>query len=988
MRLIILLLLGLGMLSAGTKSVTMTDSQGTATLAGAPWNNVTDACVTGRVHRLSSASSASTFGWIVQWKSFNIGFDTSAVNFKNQNAFDTVGVGGDLATAARGTRTDILFRVYRDVTNLKMVVETWETDGAAGYTLIERAYNAMSTTDFTGTFTFGIDGGANIDFDVAWLKVKVGTCSTGEGVIPQESDSADLDFRFEDTMTATTGGVTLGTLRRNGGAAWTPTYPVTTAYEPVVDAGAFTVLRAGNHANTITGTATPMDGNSTITYLWTQTAGPNTPTLTNTTTSTLGIRGTVFGEYTFQLQACQADLQCDTDTVMVGSTYQDDKGLTCVECIAGEDIAELIGPLPAYGKNQWEFPDYLHKLYGDYFGGKQGTTFTDGWNTALGTVTLNKATSNVTLTSGDGSNLRTTFCGAGTTPTVETGTGARIILWVPTTTITGLTGASAGIPGEYRRLFLVISSCSTDGTTLTLESSSSSLTQSVLGIPSGDQTYTYSRLSGTEIRDWGAQSNAVNYYDNVMGFASLYYRTGVTAYLTYARWLADKWITYPALDRGVGYALGDGNRQVQGARSKSLKGVLWRWMDAGGLDDEYLATLRRIWNSYIVFVNIDRGSWGERESGYNLAFLSHCVLYELNSTYKDTCRTALRTQANRWLARQDPSGTWKTFSSGQFSDVAEAQVTPGNNVVTRVAGDDWTITNFATNHATLFYVAGSRSDSSIGDSAPTWDKDNEWYYAKWINGTTLHLFEEDGVTPKPYIGPCPGAAASCNKAWHSYLNVGMGTNTFMLGISGVALHEAARALDPTHPSEAEALRDASDAAMEWIRTTGYDTVQKGLIFARGYTNCEPVPSGSPIHAECTYGTQSSRYIAAEVINAISLSYLRYVAASSPQADVYADWMDEMYTATFGKVGYDLPSGITGDGIYVEELDGTASGGTLFDPIGKAKNFGFHYGFAPSLTWAGIRLGDNGVVTESQVYGTRTPRRSGSTRSTGRARETQ
>ncbi|MEX0273270.1 MAG: malectin domain-containing carbohydrate-binding protein, partial [Flavobacteriaceae bacterium] len=85
---------------------------------------------------------------------------------------------------------------------------------------------------------------------------------------------------------------------------------------PIADAGQDQVVVLPNNNIDLTGTGCDPDGGS-VTYLWSQTAGPSGATLTGTNTETLSVSGLVEGSYTFQLTVTDDETDTASDTVNV-----------------------------------------------------------------------------------------------------------------------------------------------------------------------------------------------------------------------------------------------------------------------------------------------------------------------------------------------------------------------------------------------------------------------------------------------------------------------------------------------------------------------------------------------------------------------------------------------------------------------------------------------------------------------------------------------
>ncbi len=88
---------------------------------------------------------------------------------------------------------------------------------------------------------------------------------------------------------------------------------------PVASAGADRTVRLPTSTASLDGRASDIDG-TIASYLWSQTSGPNTATLTNQTTSAVSVSGLISGSYVFTFRATDDKGAFSTDTVSVSVT--------------------------------------------------------------------------------------------------------------------------------------------------------------------------------------------------------------------------------------------------------------------------------------------------------------------------------------------------------------------------------------------------------------------------------------------------------------------------------------------------------------------------------------------------------------------------------------------------------------------------------------------------------------------------------------------
>jgi hypothetical protein len=201
-------------------------------------------------------------------------------------------------------------------------------------------------------------------------------------------------------------------------------------------------------------------------------------------------------------------------------------------------------PMIRFGTSPWPWHDQNHqdlaRAYGSLVTNGSGNWDAD-WAVPLdGTVTFSKGSLYIT---GTGTSFQTDFCG-GAGNTVPVGLYPAIVL-----------------SNGTRKYAAIVSGCEA---------------QSRLRIVTGEDRYlpslndaVYSKTLngawwGEATNGSGGQNNA-NYYDNVLAQYALYYRSGLTRYLTYARTLADRWYDSP-------FFLRSGSPP----RIWSLAGIMWR----------------------------------------------------------------------------------------------------------------------------------------------------------------------------------------------------------------------------------------------------------------------------------------------------------------------------------------------------------------------------------------------------------------------------
>src|ERR1035438_3529713 len=119
-----------------------------------------------------------------------------------------------------------------------------------------------------GTAEIG-DPGSVVKAELAWLKWYSSLVPAASGALI-ETNPADLaDWRFEGNLNETAAG-TVATLQ--GMAIYAPT----PSYAPACSAGQQQTFRAGYPAQLDGSASYPLDGGTTLAYLWSEMSGPST----------------------------------------------------------------------------------------------------------------------------------------------------------------------------------------------------------------------------------------------------------------------------------------------------------------------------------------------------------------------------------------------------------------------------------------------------------------------------------------------------------------------------------------------------------------------------------------------------------------------------------------------------------------------------------------------------------------------------------------
>jgi hypothetical protein len=380
-----------------------------------------------------------------------------------------------------------------------------------------------------------------------------------------------LDWEFDGSITDS---VRSATWSLNWGSAG---YTSTVSRLPVCNAGTTKILRAGVPA-TLDGTKSyALDGGTTLTAVWQQTAGPTTAVFSHTAVSPT-LTGLVFGQYDFQMSVSDASggkagpcavshgvpaTDANGNLIISNSTHawilgQSDptnpEARTGSPSLLGSDFAADGTGIRAYPFFSSQIP-----INADAVMTQMRTAGGTGWLTpAAGTISfINTCTSWSTFLgsstcstiTGSGTAFQTAFCGG---PGSSTPNGKNIVIWYTSSLNPGTTGHRA----------YPVKSC-TDNTHLVLGQSGGSDFSFVTeaGVVDGTQNtgLNYAIWDTSVTGGWWYNQNASGaYYDAPKVYLWLYYATGLTKWRDAFREYADNWFSMPYNDGGAQYVLNAG----------------------------------------------------------------------------------------------------------------------------------------------------------------------------------------------------------------------------------------------------------------------------------------------------------------------------------------------------------------------------------------------------------------------------------------------
>ncbi len=782
------------------------------------------------------------------------------------------GVGNGLCVNVPGW-TDMLMRVQRDAVAGNLTVQVWDADGTGqplswNLPMLSLGSQPLPTQAYIG------DAETNCVLDyVRWFSSTVNA-----SVSPFNSTVGDLaDFEFEGTLADTSPQNEVIT------PSGPPTYTASPIYAPLASQGVQRVLKAGVPAILDASGSSSLNGSPTLSYQWAQVSGPTQLQWSSTSTVNPSITGLVFGSYQLQLTVTDSSGQSSSNTLKYGAVFTTPNDVV----IPPQGyVTSILGPMLRLGASPWPYFDTSNVAMANFFGGLQSSDYLDVWNNAQpGTINVINGGTSIT---GTGTTFISTFCGGGNTAV----TGATLIVGYPV----------PNAIGQWGRAPLNVISCQSD-TALTVA-------QPYFASPNAN-ALNFAAMNNTQVATWINGSSNANYYDNVMAFYSLYYRSGIDDYLTYARTLADRWYTMPWFDQGRASLLGT---TTLFPRMQAITGLVLRALDG---HPEYWTGIEQYLVYDYGFANAPPTAgiaMGDiREQGYATAFLALAALYDPNPVSQALFKTQVETVlSNVWAVAVQPAGNWMNASYGYAT-------WNGNGGTVTVTSNSTTVIGNGTVWQPSWFGAGS---VWTADTNGVTDGDPISYTATYISPTQLQL-------NIPYQG-----ATNSARGWQTNSLVGVGTQPFMLGVVGNSFRYSYLATgDSRIPGYLNGLQN-------WLATQGYRPDSRGLWYGRVFPNCEPI---AVTNLACSGGTvEPSRFLAGETVGAISAAYL---SNGNPATAAFGD---NIYGAMFGGP----TGGPDSDSTYITDV---APGGWAMQNK-LSKDFGFFFGFGGGASWPAARLG--------------------------------
>lgn len=887
--------------------------------AGTPgWNSLGAYRIEGRLSIKSLPAQSTSI--------FRVANDLGVLLSPEGALFTTLrgAAGGPFCSLNGGT--EVRFRMRRDQANTEYTLELWN-ELTGSYCLDRRPDSNPSAYNVTGPGSLFAIGALyepiSPNIEVAFLRVYSSpkNISATPPLRFVSSDYGDLvNFEFENSLNDLSGR-NLHLSVQQGSISYldTPRFaPIMNILAPAsTRAGARQRIEAAGFAN---------DDSSGIRFSWRQKMGPFEGIWRKESETVVIFTPPVAGSY--ELTAVvntDSGLSAQRDFVLQAVLTDRNNAIL----ISNPAIQSVLGPLVRQGANPWSWFDDRAIAAAEYqidmqTGANGAPPFWSApWETNLaGTLTVTNGSTTVT---GTGTQFQTSFCGGSGNTTPSANFGQIYIKY-----------NSAEYPGTQGLARYNVTACV-------------SQTQLTINFPWSHATGTQSGISHARadaaIAGWWTNTNTPgNYYDNVLAFYALYYRTGLTKYRTAARTLAKNWWYGPFYDRGKNYdtaAMGGCCISAGPARGQSITGLILWWLDTGeniwpGLN-YVLSWFRDVGWNYGKNRNWNVQIGDLREQGYLTAAYALAARHHPDANVRQTYRGYLKDYINLfWKPLQLPTGEWQNtvITNAQYSANSYITVTTGSSAITLTNGT-WSPGTFCNgNFSPCDYQArvwffSNYSDNNLPGKQNS-DIGGDAAFYRVINVTSATT----AVLDRPYTGPAG------NKGMIVSSLVGFGTQPFMLGLTagvfGTFVYDALVWHGDT--AEAETAKQFTIDAIKWLITpVAFKSGPNYIYGGSTFLNCQADPDSPGCAGDTVLNGEVMRGFAAAYRFTLDETILRFG--------------DNAYGAIWCKTTGDWTCPAGGNGVYGNYLDDPPQGFMLnrADPLTN-KWFGFFFGYGGGYAW--------------------------------------
>jgi len=639
----VLLLLSRVLTAATAQGLVISSNTGVSTnlSTAAAFNNVTAWQSIARVHNCTSG------GNIYYNDDFQIFTDCNSIYYRSWRDGGGQIVGAPFPNGA----TDVVLKSRRDPSTQSITMEVWRTDTGAyrvGTTSLGSAFSTVPQPYFAGRY-FAIGtaqqqaGGITVDY------VRLFSSIDPLGTAPSPNASGNLaDWELDGGLADNS--TYHQTFSPNGSANFvdTPLYRPIVSFSPATNCFVSTAYTT-NFCTMIASTTSSLASiayspnmNDALTYSWRQTGGPSSATLANTSASrTIATGLSQFGEYDFQLTVVDKEGNQTSATLAIGVVTVSASS-SCLVSGVPASISYAIGPLTPWGSSKcdpWPWYDVAEAANAFQMQSQFSLPAT-GAAANPGTIAVSGVMPGPGLTiTGNGTHFTTDCAGmpGNLAPNAPSCQGSTIaIRW----NADGGTGTGWSIQ-QIQNVYDDTHAGLYGGYKYYPPTPYSGLQYSVIDI---NEYYTPFALA---VNGQGGSYNW-NYYDNVIAYYRLYYRTGITAFLNYARQLADAWYLY-TLDHGYS--------NVTTPRLLGIPGLMVRALD--GKPTYWNGIRQRV--AGFGTSTPPPGDFDPREVGYATSYVALAAKLDPDPSYRaGYCSSTANAIQYFWAPQQLPNGGFWT----------------------------------------------------------------------------------------------------------------------------------------------------------------------------------------------------------------------------------------------------------------------------------------------------------------------------------------
>lgn len=564
-------------------------------------------------------------------------------------------------------QTDVKFRIMMNATDDVASIEVYTTEDnvqVCSWSGSITAYQSSGTISAAG---ISVGGDADVTGSLGFLRWYSSTVPIGTVIPVAVASAAPLgDWEFNSQTLADTSGVS-----PNQDMSGTVTYSDEPKFSPSCSVTAGQVKQSGSTFTLDGSNSLPLNGSTTLTYSWAVVTGADSVsragvTFSGGTTATpTSSAVTGFGSFNGELTVTDSDMDSTTCISHNGIVSYDGNG-NIDQTFSGLTALQqtFTGPLTALGHNPWTFADEAQLVSAER---QTYNLTTDGgyypyWRNYLaGTISFTGGSTTVT---GSGTTLQTDLCGGDSTPEYQ-------LVWKYTGT--------DGISTHYG--YTTIASCTSE-TVIVLSSAYPSSPDAPWPTAAALGSVQYSRQAADGVgwsQNWVAPSAPANYYDNMLSFLTLYWRSGIDTYYTLYQDLFQYWNEFPMID--YFYACDNPANiipgvcvQVGGDISRAWSVTAPAIIAMDGNHDYMLPGLRKLWQysmDRVASLAMNNLGYTEdiRRDTYYISAIALCAAMDTGmGGLASDCQTSLITDGLEWATESktvlDTYNYWEGFFGG------------------------------------------------------------------------------------------------------------------------------------------------------------------------------------------------------------------------------------------------------------------------------------------------------------------------------------